>query len=115
MNVDVKNRKRNVVVAFRMSPQEAEELNVKVALSGLTKQDYIIQSLLKHELKIVGCKKIAKRMESYLETMLDELQMQEEINPDGADLDDLLMPLQHILNILNTEEQEKQNYARDNI
>ena len=41
--LDAKNRWRNVVVAFRMSPEEAQELNVKVSLSGLSKQDYIIQ------------------------------------------------------------------------
>ena len=29
--LDAKNRWRNVVVAFRMSPEEAQELNVKVA------------------------------------------------------------------------------------
>ena len=40
--LDAKNRWRNVVVAFRMSPEEAQELNVKVALSGLSKQDYIM-------------------------------------------------------------------------
>lgn len=28
--LDAKNRWRNVVVAFRMSPEEAQELNVKV-------------------------------------------------------------------------------------
>ena len=32
--LDAKNRWRNVVVAFRMSPEEAQELNVKVSLSG---------------------------------------------------------------------------------
>ena len=37
--LDAKNRWRNVVVAFRMSLEEAQELNVKVALSGLSKQD----------------------------------------------------------------------------
>ena len=42
--LDAKNRWRNVVVAFRMSPEEAQELNVKVSLSGLSKQDYIIQT-----------------------------------------------------------------------
>ena len=36
--LDAKNRWRNVVVAFRMSPEEAQELNVKVSLSGLSKQ-----------------------------------------------------------------------------
>ena len=39
--LDDKNRWRNVVVAFRMSQEEAQELNVKVALSGLSKQDYM--------------------------------------------------------------------------
>ena len=58
--LDAKNRWRNVVVAFRMSPEEAQELNVKVSLSGLSKQDYIIQCLLKHEIRVVGGMKVAK-------------------------------------------------------
>ena len=64
--LDAKNRWRNVVVAFRMSPEEAQELNVKVALSGLSKQDYIIQCLLKHEVRVVAGKKVARKMEMYL-------------------------------------------------
>ena len=44
-NRDDKNRWRNVTIAFRMSPEENEELNNRVKLSGFrTKQDYIIQS-----------------------------------------------------------------------
>ena len=43
-NRDDKNRWRNVTIAFRMSPEENEELNNRVKLSGFrTKQDYIIQ------------------------------------------------------------------------
>ena len=46
-NRDDKNRWRNVTIAFRMSPEENEELNNRVKLSGFrTKQDYIIQSVL---------------------------------------------------------------------
>ena len=41
--LDAKNRWRNVVEAFRMASEEAQELNVNVALSGLSKQDYTIQ------------------------------------------------------------------------
>ncbi len=105
--LDAKNRWRNVVVAFRMSPEEAEELNVKVALSGLSKQDYIIQSLLHHEIKVVAGKKVARKMEMYLETMLEELQFLEE-ETGTVDLEELLMPLKHILTILegDTEMQE---------
>lgn len=98
--LDAKNRWRNVVVAFRMSPQEAEELNVKVALSGLSKQDYIIQSLLKHEVKVVGGVKVARKVQIHLETMLEELQFLEKEKMADTDFDELLVPLKHILTIL---------------
>ena len=42
--LDAKNRWRNVVVAFRMSPEEAQELNVKVSLSGLSKEICAVQT-----------------------------------------------------------------------
>ena len=38
--LDQQGRWRNKVVAFRMSPEEDEVLEVKVKLSGLTKQEY---------------------------------------------------------------------------
>ena len=71
--LDAKNRWRNVVVAFRMSPEEAQELNVKVSLSGLSKQDYIIQCLLKHEIRVVGGMKVAKKVQVHLDTILEPL------------------------------------------
>ena len=72
--LDAKNRWRNVVVAFRMSQEEAQELNVKVSLSRLSKQDYIIQCLLKHEIRVVGGMKVAKKVQVHLDTILEELQ-----------------------------------------
>jgi hypothetical protein len=119
--VDAKNRWRNVVVAFRMSPEEAEELNVKVAISGLSKQDYIIQCLLKHEIRVVGGRKVARKVEMYLEAVLEELQCMEMEMQDNAeagektdecdspkarDLDDVIVPLRHILKIINADEAE---------
>ncbi|OYO76144.1 hypothetical protein C8E03_103233 [Lachnotalea glycerini] len=108
---DMKNRWRNVVVAFRMSPQEAEDLNVKVALSGLSKQDYLIDCCLKHEIRVVCGKKVAKKMQVYLEAILEELQFMEEgVVPE----EEILAPLQHILEILNKdEEKEDLDYGKD--
>ena len=41
-----KNRWRNVTIAFRMSPEENEELNLRVKLCGYqTRQEYIIESV----------------------------------------------------------------------
>ena len=44
--LDYKGRWRNHTVAFRVSDEEAKLLNDLVALSGLTKQDYITRRLL---------------------------------------------------------------------
>lgn len=51
--VDNCNRYRCVNVGFRLSPEEAEELNVKVALSGLSKRDYIVNCLRNTQLGVV--------------------------------------------------------------
>lgn len=101
---DKKNRWRNVVVGFRMSPQEAEELNVKVSLSGLSKQDYLIKSCLGQELRIVCGRKVAREMQMYLEAILEELQNME--TTEEMD-EELLTPMKHILEILNAEEDEQ--------
>ena len=101
--LDAKNRWRNVVVAFRMSPEEAQELNVKVSLSGLSKQDYIIQCLLKHEIRVVGGMKVAKKVRVHLDTILEELQTLDEADR-GIDVEELLVPLKHVLDILQSDE-----------
>ena len=105
--LDSKNRWRNVVVAFRMSPEEAQELNVKVSLSGLSKQDYIIQCLLKHEIRVVGGMKVAKKVQVHLDTILEELQTLDEAD---RDVEELLVPLKHVLDILQSDEKGGNHY-----
>lgn len=48
-----KNRKRNRILNFRVSKEEYDLINKKIAISGLKKQDYFIQMLLNHEVKLV--------------------------------------------------------------
>lgn len=47
-----KNRIRNKYVNFRVAQDEYDLLNKKVEISGLLKQDYIIQCLLNYEVKV---------------------------------------------------------------
>ena len=47
--LDRQGRWRNKIVAFRVSPEEDEQLEAAVRLSGLTKQDYIIRRLQEKE------------------------------------------------------------------
>ena len=73
-NVDKHNRWRNRQVAFRLSPEEADLLDTKVYLSGLTKQDYIIRRLLEKEIVVMGNPKVYKALKNQLAAVLCELQ-----------------------------------------
>lgn len=53
-NLDRKGRFRNKIVSVRMSEEEAKLLDRSVLLSGLTKQDYIINSILDKEIAVYG-------------------------------------------------------------
>lgn len=53
-NLDSKGRLRNKIVAFRVSPEEAEQIDASVRLSGLSKQDYITKRLTDREIVVQG-------------------------------------------------------------
>ena len=72
-NVDNHNRWRNVTVAFRMSPEEDQQLETLVKLSGLTKQDYIIRRVLEKEIVVMGNPRVHKALREQFASVLEEL------------------------------------------
>ena len=103
-NLDNKGRLRSRVVGFRMSEEESEELNKKVALSGMNKQDYIIESLLKRKIRIVGGRKVIREVQMQLEAILEELQFLD----DNTDIEeDIIVPLKTVLEVLTADEERK--------
>ena len=58
--LDHNGRWRNRIVAFRVSDEEAKLLNDLVALSGLTKQDYIMRRLLCRDVVVQGNPRVYK-------------------------------------------------------
>lgn len=72
-NVDQQGRHRNKIVAFRVSPEEADLINEKVKLSGLTKQDYILKRLEEKEIVVMGNPKVYKALKDELAKVLNEL------------------------------------------
>lgn len=73
-NRDSKNRCRNVTVAFRMSPEESNQLNTFVKLSGLTKQDYIIHRLLCKDIVVQGNPRIHKALREQFSVVIEQLE-----------------------------------------
>lgn len=97
-NRDDKNRWRNVTIAFRMSPEENEELNNRVKLSGFrTRQDYIIQSVLHQKVVVTGNPLMLVQFRQNLQRIEQELERIEKASEmDG----ELLTPIRSMLEIL---------------
>ena len=72
-NLDNHNRWRNKTVAFRVSPEEDEQLEIAVHLSGLTKQDYITRRLLNRDIVVQGNPRVYKALRDQLAAVLGEL------------------------------------------
>ena len=72
-SLDNKGRWRNVIISFRMSPQERDDLNVRVKLSGLTKQEYIIRRLCEKEIVVNGNPRVYIALKNRLNEVYEEL------------------------------------------
>lgn len=88
-SLDNKGRWRNVIISFRMSPQERDDLNVRVKLSGLTKQDYIIKRLSERDIVVQPNTRVYKALRNQMAEILSELQRIE----NGADIDSDLLDI----------------------
>ena len=102
-NLDKHNRWRNKTVAFRVSPEEDEQLEIFVKLSGLTKQDYIIRRLLEKDVVVQGNPKVYKALRDQLAAVLDELRR---IEAGQSVSDELLDTIQMIATIMNGMQEE---------
>ena len=88
-NKDEHNRWRNKTVAFRVSPEEWEQIERYVQLSGLTKQDYITRRLINKEVVVQGNPRVYKALRNNLADVLNELRRIEvggEVNDELLDL-----------------------------
>ena len=97
-NLDHKGRWRNRIVAFRVSEEEAKLLNDLVALSGLTKQDYIMKRLLCRDVVVQGNPRVYKALKNQMSAIYGELKRVERLSLDN---DELLYTLQVIAIILD--------------
>ena len=86
-NRDNKNRWRNKTVAFRVSPEEDEQIETAVRLSGLTKQDYITRRLLCRDVVVQGNPRVYKALRNEMAAVLEELRRIEA----GSGVDDELL------------------------
>lgn len=97
-NCDNKNRWRSKTIGFRVSPEEDEQINRYVKLSGLTKQDYITRRLTCKEVVVQGNPRVFKALRNQLAAVLNELRRIDAGN--GID-DELLDTIKMIASIMD--------------
>lgn len=87
-----------ITIAFRMSPEEANTLDEFVKLSGLTKQDYLIDRALQRDVKVQGNPRVYKALRNELMSLCDELKRVETVSQVN---DDFLSVMNMALTILS--------------
>lgn len=102
-NMDNHNRWRSKTVAFRVSPEEDEQIEIAVKLTGLTKQDYITRRLLDREVVVQGNPRVYKALRDQLAAVLEQLQR---IEAGTGVEDDLLDTINLIANIMDGMKEE---------
>lgn len=70
---DSKGRWRSKTVAFRMSEEEADQLNLLVKLSGLSKQDFVIRALLESEIHTHATVRMRRAVREEMGALVAEL------------------------------------------
>ena len=98
MTLDCKGRWRNKAVAFRVSEEEAKLIDTQVALSGLTKQDYIIRRLQCRDVVVQGNPRVYKALRNQMADIYEELKRLESASEAN---DELLYTIQMIAEIMN--------------
>lgn len=93
-NLDKYNRFRSITVGFRVSPEEFEELNRAVALSGLPKQEYCYRKCMNRDIVVQGNPRVYKQLKINLEMVLSELKRIE----NGANIDPELLETIRLIN-----------------
>lgn len=71
---DENNRKRSVTVAFHVTPEENNSINMHVKLSGLTKQEYITRRCQQQDIVVFGNPRVYRALKNQLENILTELE-----------------------------------------
>ena len=92
-----KNRKRNMILNFRVTPEEKELIETRIRLSGLSKETFFIESCLYQAIFVKGNVKSFDAIRKSIETIKEQfMKMDFQENPDKQ----ILIELRIILELL---------------
>jgi len=96
-NNDNKGRFRSVTIGFRVSPEEAYALDLKVNTSGMTKQDYCTKKVLDEEITVHPNIRVQTYICRYLTELTEQLKRIESIEKNN----DVLENIKYLLKLID--------------
>lgn len=112
-NLDCSGRFRGKTVAFRVSDEEAQLIDVLVAASNMTKQDYIVAKLLDREIIVKPNISLYYKLKSLFEELNNELRRLESVSEGGLELWEGIDALSKEFVALRGDEALKEEKAAD--
>ena len=100
------NRKRNRILNFRVSDEEYDLINKQIEISGLSKQDYFIQLLGEHQIKIIADYRVLDAISKEIFQLAKVVKKFGKLNEEEQDI------LLYILEIYEEIKQEKKPLAK---
>ena len=86
-NLDKHNRFRSITVGFRVSPEENEQINKVVAISGLSKQEYCYRRCMQQDIIVQGSNpRVFKALRKNLARVLEELENKNEVTDEMLEI-----------------------------
>lgn len=86
-NLDKHNRFRSITVGFRVSPEENEQINKVVAISGLSKQEYCYRRCMQQDIVVQGSNpRVFKALRNNLARVLEELENKNEVTDEMREI-----------------------------
>ena len=90
-NLDKHNRFRSITVGFRVSPEENEQINKFVAVSGLSKQEYCYRRCMQQDIVVnSGNPRVYKALKNNLAEVLEELKNKKEVTDEMLEIIELI-------------------------
>ena len=96
-SLDAPGRWRNITVAFRVSPEEDEQIERLVRLTGLTQQDYIMRRLTEQDVVVQGNPRVFAALQREMRAVLDELSRLEAGNNPSEELIEVITMISRIM------------------
>lgn len=73
-NLDRRGRWRNKTIAFRVSPEENEAINIRAQISGLSKQEYLCRRSMEQDITVIGNPRVYKALKERMIQIHADLQ-----------------------------------------